>query len=120
MGWDKAYDMRLEKYVSRGYAIGVPGLKEQYVDRNIFEARFLHEKEFDVLVRLDGPVKRLPEKLRTHFTLLKNWSGEMKHEMTMTTERHGRCVKGLERLLVLDEFQSRRRGINLDIIESKV
>jgi len=112
------YDDRLEKYANRGYSIGVPGLKEQYIDSRLYNGKFLYEECFGVLIRLEGERKELPEETSKQFHVWFGYTPQV-FDLPVKYERGGRCLKGLERLLVLDEVHYKHNR-HIDFCSSNV
>merc|ERR1712048_506857 len=88
----------------------------------MFEAKYLHDEYFNLLLRLDGqPVKLQSPESRSFHTLEAEWCcGEALFgdgavcNVQVKSEHRARSIHGLQRLLIMDEAQAQRReGVDI-------
>ena len=116
-----SYETRLEKYAQRGFAIGIPGFREEYVDIELFNAEYFHDPMTMLLFRLEARSPSAPSLTSTssHKYLVRGKfvlsSKRIKVPYEAKLQRLARIVAGLERLLLF-HFQNTPAPIWIHIV----
>ena len=96
------YEMRLEKYAARGFAIAVPGLRVERVNKDIYTEEYYLDPNTNQLFRMQ-PARDdcTPINHEASVWGIRFWQN---HSISLTAQcqRVSHLVKGLERLLIIN------------------